>query len=191
MFHVEHLAQLLDLSGILARARQQQCNNYFRQRCKLSKEWYGFKGLVFAGLGFLCKIGAGAPVVVQQLFSLVLPAPFYPSAWPMSSLFCGCGANYLQLCESSCQTPCPPWQYTGKAQQCQGLFAASPGIIWQKRAPIIVQFRSDCQVLFTQLLQINQLTSLRGDGIIVANLGRPGQPRDNLRKFWTITENKT
>ncbi len=34
--------------------------------------------------------------------------------------------------------------------------------VCKKRAPIIVQFRSDCQVLFAQLVKINRLTSLCG-----------------------------
>ena len=47
-------------------------------------------------------------------------------------------------------------------------------------APIIVQFRFDCQVLFAQMPKINRLTSLCGDGIICANCGKLGHPRDNF-----------
>ena len=77
-----------------------------------------------------------------------------------------------------------------------GIIRARPGIVknflvaivhnflgCKSAAPIIVQLRSDCQVLFAQLHKINRLTSLCGCAKIRQMGANLGQPRANFGRL--------
>ena len=138
------------------------------------------------GLALLQILARGRQCESEVSIRMVLPAPVYVQSRPMSSLFCGCGQNFFKNMQSLCQTPCPPWQYTRKARDCQELFAAFVQIVFKSEAPIIVQQRSYCQVLFAQLHKINRLTSLCGCAILYQIEANLGKSMANLRKFWKI-----